>query len=907
MHIQKHEKDLFMKSLAIVFTVISIFLVACTDESTQINQLGVESYESVDNLPECKSANEGELAQIKGEASVRICSDGKWFATLMADSTRTAKYACSTKKLSDGSGLKIICNGDSIGVVLFGSDGRDGEKGEDGDKGDQGEKGEKGDTGKQGVAGKDGETGENGSNGKDGIDGKDGKDGKDGAVCSLAGRTDASAIISCGDSIFVIELGYAPSLDTFELDSEMVATKLDSLEGYTQKGPFLKGSSVFLYELSDGRTLKQTNGNFATYITRDDGRYIFSARNLVSQYAMIVVEGNYRNEVTGENSNKPIRLRAISDMTERSSANVNLLTNIEFDRVYNLVTNKKMKVRNAKKQAQAEIFNAFYIDTTGFSSTSEDLDVFGETDEDAALLAISILLQGDSNEIALTMLLTDIASDLEIDGKWDDSTTRMRIADWVIKADTTKRFRVFRNNVEKWNLSQSSIPEFEKYMRKFWSMESGLGVCGEGENQVGVVKYVKNPKSRYYARYYTDLDTTGGKIRFICADKDSAKWIPAKNIEKDTMNWGNDWEEGKVMNGQINVKITYVFQDHHWREGTKMDSLLHQACLEDGQISDTTYEDFYYRCEPSVDGAIRGWKKVDELFNDVYEYQSECKTGGLYSRSQIVPGRYNTDKFYVCDNGEFRLANEREVYLKKGCTSYNKGAYIKAGESEYAEYGFTCEAGSTISPYLIITRNESKYGRMTDSRDGQKYYTINIRNKTWMAENLRFEYKVNGQTYGNYCVDDGCESFGRFYTWAAAMDSAGVYSDGGKGCGYGEDCTRESPVRGICPEGWHLPTQGEWTTLYSGEYYTANDSVYALQAIGYDKWDKATDKHGFSILPAGTGYGSVGTDACFWTSSLPNPYYGYTAIIWRIRGNVVDRPYDTVAFYNYSVRCVKNN
>ena len=75
--------------------------------------------------------------------------------------------------------------------------------------------------------------------------------------------------------------------DTLEADSERVAVSLDSLAGYSQKGPFLKGSTVYLYELSDGRTLKQTNGNFTSIITRDDGRYKFTARDLASQYAMI--------------------------------------------------------------------------------------------------------------------------------------------------------------------------------------------------------------------------------------------------------------------------------------------------------------------------------------------------------------------------------------------------------------------------------------------------------------------------------------------------------------------------------------------------------------------------------------------------------------------------------------------
>ena len=105
----------------------AILLAACGDEVTQINQTGLEVYSAEKDLPECTAKNEGEQAWIKGEPSVRICSDGEWFAL---SSNADADFSCKTEELKDGSGLKIVCNGDSIGVVLNGKDGKDGEKGE---------------------------------------------------------------------------------------------------------------------------------------------------------------------------------------------------------------------------------------------------------------------------------------------------------------------------------------------------------------------------------------------------------------------------------------------------------------------------------------------------------------------------------------------------------------------------------------------------------------------------------------------------------------------------------------------------------------------------------------------------------------------------------------------------------
>lgn len=885
-----------MKFLKTVLAVAVAFIfVGCGEETTRINQLGVDSYASADDLPECKKDNQGELAWIKGETSVRICSDGKWFATLVADSTKDIEYSCSSEELADSSGIKIICNGDSIGVVLNGIDGTDGKDGEKGDKGDAGNKGEKGDAGDQGVSGIDGIDGDDGSDGSDGSDGKDGKDGKDGVGCKVSGQTDTTVSITCGESEFVMDLGYATKSNVQELDSEKVVTILESLEGVSQKGPFLKGSTVNLYELSDGRTLKQTNGNFMSYITQDDGRYKFSARNLVSQYAMIIVNGSYRNEVTGNNSNKQIRLRAITDMTERSSVNVNLLTNLEFDRVYYLVTREKKKVRNAKKQAQAEIFNAFHIDTTGFKGSAEDFDVFGATNADAALLAISIMMQGDSNETYLTVLLTEFANDLEKDGMWDDSTAKSQIADWSAMADAANRLGVFRENVMKWGLTQSEIPEFEKFIRKYWSIENGLGVCGDEENPVGFVRHVNNPRSRFFARSYTDTDTIGGNARFICADADSAKWRPAKKIEMDTLKWGKG-NEGDIRSGQVNTNLTYVFQEGYWRYGTEMDAILKQACMENGQVSDTIYNNYYYKCEELAGDTIRGWKKTDDVLNDTYEYQYGCKDDGVFTHGELLPGRVRQNTLYVCDNGEFRVANAKEIFLNIGCTSYNKGDFLQAGESDLAKYGYMCEDESTINPYLTIIRDESKFGVLVDSRDGKEYRTIEIGGHVWMAENLNFDYKVNGSTYGSLCNMDQCEKFGRYYSWAAAMDSAAVYHIAGRGCGYITRCYPASRVRGVCPEGWHLPSTDEFYSI----------DLEGIRSIGFEAWGNATDAYGFSALPAGyyhqefRGFGSV---AYFWTSGQESDIYSSYRLYLSSSLALVST---AARSYSFSVRCVQD-
>ena len=112
---------------------------------------------------------------------------------------------------------------------------------------------------------------------------------------------------------------------------------------------------------------------------------------------------------------------------------------------------------------------------------------------------------------------------------------------------------------------------------------------------------------------------------------------------------------------------------------------------------------------------------------------------------------------------------------------------------------------------------------LTDSRDGQTYKTVTIGTQTWMAENLNYE------TANSYCYKDSakyCAKYGRLYTWAAAMDSAGAWSSNGKGCGDGTTCSPTYPLRGVCPSGWHLPTVDEFTT-----YGVLQSSIAAMHAV----------------------------------------------------------------------------
>ena len=198
---------------------------------------------------------------------------------------------------------------------------------------------------------------------------------------------------------------------------------------------------------------------------------------------------------------------------------------------------------------------------------------------------------------------------------------------------------------------------------------------------------------------------------------------------------------------------------------------------------------------------------------------------------------------------------------------------------------------------------------MKDSRDGQTYKTVTIGTQTWIAQNLNYK------TANSYCYNDSakyCTKYGRLYTWAAAMDSAGMWSANGKGCGYGSTCSPTGTVRGVCPEGWHLPTQTEWNALITAVGGQSTAGKMLKSKSGWNSSgnsESGTDAYGFSALPAGEVTGNVyfgyeGTRANFWSST---GNYSYYACYMNLGSGFDDAMLDNRnVLVGLSVRCVKD-
>jgi len=136
---------------------------------------------------------------------------------------------------------------------------------------------------------------------------------------------------------------------------------------------------------------------------------------------------------------------------------------------------------------------------------------------------------------------------------------------------------------------------------------------------------------------------------------------------------------------------------------------------------------------------------------------------------------------------------------------------------------------------------------LEDTRDGQTYNTVQIGDQCWMAENLNVGARIDGvvdqtdnSTIEKYCYNDdvaNCDTYGGLYQWDEMMQY--VTTEG---------------VQGICSDGWHLPTVGEWNSLvnYLGGDYLAGGK---MKETGYTHWFEpntgATNSSFFTALPSG--------------------------------------------------------
>ena len=261
--------------------------------------------------------------------------------------------------------------------------------------------------------------------------------------------------------------------------------------------------------------------------------------------------------------------------------------------------------------------------------------------------------------------------------------------------------------------------------------------------------------------------------------------------------------------------------------------------------------------------------------HDVAPYSAGSESSALEESSSsvhnVVP-EMSSDDAHISSAEESSSSEDTEwssSSMSQGCTG--PACYLYSSSS------------SSSSSIKVV------YGEMTDERDGQVYKTVYVESidRTWMIQNLNYAYlqPTAELDSSSWCQNDDpedCGKNGRLYIWSAAMDSAGLFSEDGKGCGYGVICDYPEPdtanffwywvVRGVCPEGWHLPNDDEWSDFVSaalGGYRSALLKSNTLLS-SYEEKELFVNLDSLFIGPRRTS-------VYYWTSQ--EYYYDYARMV----------------------------
>ncbi len=204
--------------------------------------------------------------------------------------------------------------------------------------------------------------------------------------------------------------------------------------------------------------------------------------------------------------------------------------------------------------------------------------------------------------------------------------------------------------------------------------------------------------------------------------------------------------------------------------------------------------------------------------------------------------------------------------------------------------------------------------------DGNVYKTVTIGSQVWFAENLRTTKYRNGDAIPTGHTKAGWAGLATgAYTVYPHSEIDGLTSDAEVLQGYGALYNWHAVKTGkLCPAGWRIPTDGDWTTLtdHIGGSGIAGGKLKSTRTtpVAHPRWESpnlnATDEYEFSAIPAGLisndGEPLFNGYAGYWWSSTEQETIGawYRAMIWD-NGEVV-RPVVDKKF-GFSVRCIKEN
>jgi uncharacterized protein (TIGR02145 family) len=245
-------------------------------------------------------------------------------------------------------------------------------------------------------------------------------------------------------------------------------------------------------------------------------------------------------------------------------------------------------------------------------------------------------------------------------------------------------------------------------------------------------------------------------------------------------------------------------------------------------------------------------------------------------------------------------------------TACKKEANITNPSTKNSSDLVTCVDNSNIN-FTVIGTTVGKFGDCIKDIDGNIYKTVTIGTQTWIAENLKVSKYNDGTIIPN--VSDNI-------MWSNLNSNAWCYYDNedvnnhkyGKLYNWYTISKKTNGNKNVCPKGWHVPTNIEWTILTD---YLGGDSIagYKMKEVGTTNWEspnlQALNSSLFSAIPSGSRYYfgtfyALGNSCGWWSSSI---YDTISENVWVRSLNHDDlsmRKYVDSKTNGLSIRCLKD-
>ena len=289
---------------------------------------------------------------------------------------------------------------------------------------------------------------------------------------------------------------------------------------------------------------------------------------------------------------------------------------------------------------------------------------------------------------------------------------------------------------------------------------------------------------------------------------------------------------------------------------------------------------------------------------DNYPSSSSEKSPASSNSVELSSSSAEPSSSSIAPSSSSVVPSSSSVLPSSSSTAPSSSSVRLSSSSSRLSSSSTAPSSSSVRLSSSSVRSSSSLSYSGRGNNIGNYRTVVIGTQTWMAENL--DYFVEGSKCNNN-NPSSCSIYGYLYNWATAMSLPSSCNS--------SSCSSQiqSPHRGICPLGWHLPNQAEWNTLSS--YVQSNSGCSSCDAAklkaksGWNNDGNGTDDYEFSALPGGGGYSSgsfygVGSNGYWWSASERKDLSGSAYSRLMDSNNGLLGSYDKS--YLFSVRCLKD-